>query len=485
MQSQLSDILDRAKGTKVICLGDVMLDRFVYGTVGRISPEAPVPVLRKNGAAEMAGGAGNVARNLAAMGLQVALFGVVGRDEFGRQLSALLDEEPGMSAFLAQSPQSQTVVKTRFVSQNQQLLRVDTEDSAPDTSDVESDLIESVRKELQSGGYCAMVISDYAKGTVTPDIMKACVALGREHMVPVLVDPKHRDFSRYAGASVLKPNAAELSAATGLPCDDDVQIEAALRAAQEQVPGTDIIVTRAGKGMSWIEAGVVHHKRGEAREVYDVSGAGDTSMAAIALGRALGEGLETAVSLAVTASGIAVGKTGTATVSADEIRLAASSSHHPLRAPILSRELLARQCEAWRKAGHRIGFTNGCFDILHPGHLKLVEEASLRCDKLIVAINSDPSVKRLKGDSRPVNNEVSRASLLSALGAVDAVTVFDEDTPAELIDVLVPDLLVKGGDYTIEQIVGAETVLAAGGEVHIVDIEAGHSTTAIIARSSS
>ena len=480
MKTHLANILEQAAGRRVLCVGDVMLDRFVYGTVDRISPESPVPVLRKTRTAEMPGGAGNVARNMAAMGLNVTLIGIVGEDEDGTRLADLLDRHSNIQSEFISSASFQTVVKTRFVSSNQQLLRVDTESEHALPTNAEAELIAAITK---SAFECeAIIVSDYSKGSITPSTFKACIDSAKANGIPVLVDPKSRDLSVYAGADLIKPNAAELGAATQLPVLTDEDVEIALSAAQSGLPDCRIVVTRAGKGMSWIESGEMHHRRGVAKQVFDVSGAGDTSMAAITVGVVGGASLSDAVSLAVTASGLAVAKVGTAAVDADEILSALEPGYHHLRAPVLSTEGAEAQVQSWKAAGLSVGFTNGCFDILHPGHLALLEEARSRCDRLIVAINTDASVARLKGPDRPVNKQQDRARMLAGIGAVDLVTTFDEDTPEALIGALLPDLLVKGGDYTVETIVGAKTVMANGGEVHIVKLIEGQSTTAILAR---
>lgn len=483
MKDKLLDLITKAEGKTVCVVGDVMLDRFVYGSVDRISPESPVPVLRKGRVVEMPGGAGNVARNLAAMGLNVVLVGMIGEDADGKALTELLGGEASIDARLVAAPQVSTTVKTRYVANNQQLLRVDAEDSAQTASTDQSDLLTAARAALQSTSFSAVIVSDYAKGTISPEMMQLCRDGAGAAKVPLLVDPKSNDLSVYRGADLIKPNASELAQAAGQPSASDVDVEAALAVVQNQLPGTTILVTRAAKGMSWLEGGKVHHRKGKAREVYDVSGAGDTSMAAIAAGLAAGGTVEDSVNLALAASGIVVGKQGTATVSADEIRQALDPHYHPLRAPILDRKMAAAQVERWKSDGLKVGFTNGCFDILHPGHLKLLEQARENCDRLLVAINTDASVKRLKGENRPVNSETDRALMLSGIGAVDAVTFFGEDTPEDLITELQPDLLVKGGDYSIETIVGAETVIAAGGKVLIVDLVDGKSTTSIIEKS--
>lgn len=481
MKQHLGELIEQAQGKKVLCVGDIMLDKFVYGVVDRISPESPVPVLCKTSVVEMPGGAGNVARNMAAMGLQVRLVGCVGEDSDGQSLSRLLAEDTRIDAHLAISSENATIVKTRYVANNQQLLRVDAEMLQPTIGLAEAVVCSAIKKA--SADCCLIIVSDYAKGTVTPLTFDACLQAGQQHDIPVLVDPKSRDFSVYTGAQLIKPNTAELAKATSLPAATDQDIEAALAEASHVVPGTDIIVTRAGKGMSWIEDGKVFHRRGEARQVFDVSGAGDTSMAAISLGLAGGGTLEDAVALAVTASGLAVAKTGTATVEAHELKGAIDPAHDHLRSPVLSHDAIARQVQTWKASGLKVGFTNGCFDILHSGHLKVLNEARARCDRLVVAINTDASVSRLKGPSRPINTEADRALLLSSMATVDAVTMFDHDTPEALIKMLLPDLLVKGGDYSANDVVGASVVSDNGGEVHIVDLVKDRSTTAIIKRS--
>lgn len=483
MRQQISEILEKASGKRVLCIGDLMLDRYVYGDVGRVSPEAPVPVLRKTHSLEVPGGAGNVARNLSALGINTIMLGCVGDDEAGEQLAALLGSDPLIECQLAKTSAIKTVVKSRFIASTQQLLRVDTEDDRPDMGPAGAVLASAITKAAT--GASAIIVSDYAKGTITPAIFTACVDAARSAGIPLLVDPKSKDFSLYAGADLIKPNASELSGATGLPTSSDRDVEAALTEAANTMPGCQIVVTRAGKGMSWLAGQETFHLRGEARQVFDVSGAGDTSMAALAAAIATGAGLRDAVALAIAASGIVVGKVGTATVSAEELHRALSQDDAPPSAPVLNRQDVMEMTQRWRAAGLRVGVTNGCFDILHPGHLKVLQQARAHCDRLIVAINTDASVKRLKGDSRPVNTESDRAILLAGIAGVDAVTSFDEDTPAALIDAIQPDVLVKGGDYKPDEIVGAETVTARGGEVIIVPLMEGRSTTGIIERSRS
>ena len=483
MRQQISEILEKARGKQIICVGDLMLDRYVYGGVGRVSPEAPVPVLRKTSSTEVPGGAGNVARNLSALGLRTIMIGCVGDDEAGTQLTDLLEADPLISCRLVRTGNMPTVIKTRFIAGTQQLLRVDTENDKPDLADASLEIGKLVDEAAKTASL--IIVSDYAKGAINPAVFDACIKAARANDIPVLVDPKSKDFSIYAGASLIKPNASELAAASGLPTASDSDVDVALSAMANLLPDTRLVVTRAGKGMSWHESSTTFHMKGEARQVFDVSGAGDTSMAALAAAIAAGSVLKDAVALAIAASGIVVGKVGTATVSAEELHRALSAGEAPVSAGLLNRADIAELAVRWRASGLRVGFTNGCFDILHPGHLRVLRHARAQCDRLIVAINTDGSVKRLKGESRPVNTEQDRAELLAGIAGVDAVTSFDEDTPAELIKAIQPDVLVKGGDYKADEIVGADTVRARGGEVVIVPLLEGRSTTSIIERSRS
>lgn len=477
----LSELVASAQGKHVVCVGDIMLDRFVYGDVARISPEAPVPVLKHSRTVSMPGGAGNVARNLASLGMTCTLVGIVGEDEAAEELRSAFSKVGQIEAILIPSPRHETVLKTRFVSGGQQLLRVDAENTRVHGDMTIKALTTAAVEALKSADL--LVLSDYAKGALTAELVSACIQGARGLNVPVIVDPKASDLSKYSGADVIKPNAAELQNAVGLPIESDDEVCQALRAALSGGQSQSIVVTRAAKGMSFIMANdVIVHKTGSAREVFDVSGAGDTSISAIALGLVGGGSIEDAVDLAILASGIAVGKSGTATVSAAELTEQLTKNSRQWSDSDFDRKTVVPKAHAWHDDGYSVGFTNGCFDILHPGHLKVLEEARAQCGKLIVGVNSDASVRRLKGPSRPVNDEISRAIVLKGLACVDAVVLFEEDTPLELITALQPDLLVKGGDYTKDDIVGADIVEARGGRVHIVPLVEGHSTTATIAR---
>jgi len=432
----------------------------------------------------MPGGAANVARNLASLGLRPILIGGCGNDEAGRELLTQFDQDLSMSVRLVTIEGRPTTQKTRFVAGGHQLLRVDTENTSAISEAVENQLIGILSEEALDA--TAILISDYAKGLLTDRLLQAIIRIASELSIPVIADPKGRDFARYGEVDIIKPNASELAGATGLSVGTDEEAEWALRSALEALPAKAIVVTRAARGISFIDQRRrVYHEAGRAREVFDVSGAGDTSLAALAAALAGGGSLEDAVSMAIAASGIAVAKAGTATVSAEEVKAALVDTGPVARAGVLPLSAMIGQAERWRAAGLRIGFTNGCFDILHPGHIRVIEHARAKCDRLIVGLNSDSSVKRLKGAQRPINSQQARADVLAALSAVDGVTIFETDTPLEMIAALKPDVLVKGGDYEKEAIIGADIVEARGGTVVIVPLVPGHSTTATIARSKS
>lgn len=467
----LQKLLERVRDLKIACVGDLMLDRYVYGEVSRISPEAPIPVLRARRTVAMPGGVGNVARNVAALGGLAQLGAVAGQDPAGAELSDLIAAEDRISDFISRPSGAATIVKTRFVAAGQQLLRLD-HDAAP-VSISESDAFSDAS---------AILLSDYAKGVVSDDLISAALAAARANGAPVIVDPKGRDFARYGAVDVIKPNASELAGATGLPVDTDAEIEAALAALLAQTTARAIIVTRAGKGMSLARRdGSVQHFPGRAREVYDVSGAGDTVLASLGLALGAGASLETAVQFAILASGVVVGKSGTAVVTPTELIDAELSQHSvAAQAKVTPLDELAAEVEAWRRQGLKVGFTNGCFDILHRGHVAYLAQARSWCDRLVVALNTDASVKTLKGEGRPVNDLDSRAVVIGGLSSVDRVTSFGDPTPIALIERLRPDVLIKGSDYTREGVVGGDLVESWGGVVRLADFKDGFSTTRTI-----
>ncbi len=480
--TDLSSLIERVREARVLVVGDVMLDRFVQGEVARISPEAPVPVCRVTEDTAMLGGAGNVARNLAALGASVDFIGVVGDDAAGAEIRALMAALDGVTGDIVEDAGRQTSIKTRFFAGVQQLLRVDRETTEPVSDALAARLGEAAARALKRCG--AMVLSDYGKGVLGATLTGSLIAAARAAGKPVIVDPKGDDFARYAGASMITPNRRELAAASRM----DVSSEDAIVAAARQIAGDcgieTVLVTRSAAGMSLVGVDGVAHLAAEAREVFDVSGAGDTVVAALAAARAVGIDAVDAARLANLAAGIVVGKVGTAVAWADEVIDAIHRRERllPGETKVMGADSAADRITAWRGRGDRIGFTNGCFDLIHPGHVALLAKSRAACDRLVVGLNSDASVRRLKGAARPVQNEAARAAVLASLASVDLVVIFTEDTPLALIERFRPDLLAKGADYTVDRVVGAELVQGWGGEVRLIELEEGHSTTATIER---
>lgn len=470
---------------RLLVVGDVMLDRYWHGAAERISPEAPVPVVRVAGEDLRVGGAGNVALNAAALGAHAELLGAVGEDEAGTQVQRLL-QAGGVQALLQASGAHRTVAKLRVVARQQQLIRLDFED-LPMPVD-QAALAAAFAQRLAAGAVQAVVLSDYAKGVLADP--QALIAPARAAGLPVVVDPKGTDFTRYRGASVLTPNLAEFEAVAGR-CADEADIARRGTVLCEALGLQALLVTRGSAGMSLLARGQAPlHLPAQAREVFDVTGAGDT--VAATLGAALGAGmpLAQAVRLANVAAGIAVTRLGTACVGRAELLRALAAlkgmgdapADGLLRRGVLDEAALAAQVALARGRGERLVMTNGCFDLLHPGHIDTLEKARALGDRLIVAVNDDASVARLKGPARPVQNLAARMRMLAALSCVDWVVPFAEDTPERLYRELLPHVQVKGGDYLPEQIAGAQHVKAAGGEVRVLDFVQGHSTSALIAR---
>ena len=466
----------------ILCLGDVMLDRFAYCETERISPEAPVPVLLLQRTQSMLGGAGNVARNIAALGGKAVLMGLLGTDRAGAEVQALIAQTAGLTDRHVASAHRPTVCKTRYLAAHQQLVRIDEEQTHELDPEEEAALIAAAERAIPEVD--AVVLSDYGKSVLGLKVIGAAIARARALGIPVYVDPKSDDFRRYQGATCITPNQKELALAARMPVATDTEIIAAATRVMLESGADAILATRSDKGMVLVEAsGGVHLEAAQAREVYDVSGAGDTVIAVLALACASGYKLPQAMRLANTAAGIVVSKLGTATVELDELMLELSRDvrdkewHRAKYYSTAEAETLVRR---WKSRGLAVGFTNGCFDIVHAGHVALLASARAHCDRLIVALNSDPGVRRLKGPNRPVNGLADRSAVIAAVEAVDAVISFDEDTPIELIRRLKPDVLVKGGDYTIDAVVGRDEIEAAGGRVVLVDLVDGRSTTRLI-----
>ena len=478
-------VLDQFARKRVLVVGDIMLDRFVYGHVSRISPEAPAPVIETAGPVDVIGGAGNVARNVISLGAACDIIAVVGCDEAAQSIRAGLENYGIETTGLIEVPRRVTTVKTRFVAHlhNTHLLRADTEETTPVSEKTEQAIIAAAKSRIEAAD--AVILSDYAKGVLTRNVIAAVISAARRAGKPVIVDPKGIDYARYRGATAVKPNVGELAQALGRPIvNDETAVKAAAKLLIEQTACESVLVTRGERGMLLVSSG------GEAvsfdataRRVVDVSGPGDTVVASFALALVSNAGTRNAARLANVAAGVVVGKKGTSQVTANELReQLLSRPHFELREKIKDMDAVADCVAAWRREGLTVGFTNGCFDLIHPGHVQLLCEARSRCDRLVVGLNSDASVKRLKGATRPIQPEAARSVVLAGLAFVDAVVLFADDTPIELIAHIRPDILVKGADYRIDQVVGREVVESYGGRVVLVDLLPDSSTTLIIDR---
>lgn len=484
--TELADIVRRFQGARVLVVGDIILDRYVVGAVHRLSPEAPIPVLRPTSNRYALGGAANVALNIATLGSQALLIGVVGDDESGETVQRLLAGTPGTETAMVVAPGRPTTAKTRFMTGAHQLLRLDEETTDPLDDATATTVLDQVTRLLDS--VSVVILSDYAKGVLCDRVLRAILSACSARGCIVIADPKRPDFNAYRGATILTPNEHEVRLATHIDAEHDAEADRAGRAALEATGGDAVLVTRSAKGLTLVRRdGPAVHLPTRAREVADVSGAGDTLVAALAAALATGAPLPHAAMLANLTAGISVGKQGTATVSQEEL-LGALHLQDLMAADYKvanSREEAAERVAGWRARGLRVGFANGCFDLIHPGHVRLLRQARAGCDRLVVALNTDASVKRLKGPTRPLQNEAARATVMASLAPVDLVVLFDEDTPLELIQALRPDVLVKGADYTIAQVVGADLVQGWGGRVLLVNLEEGHSTTGTIRRMTS
>ena len=467
----------------VLVVGDVMLDQYVWGEVERISPEAPVPVVRAALRDERPGGAANVSMNLAGLGACVTVAGFAGGDREQKVLETVLADH-GIEPLLTSVPAVPTTTKLRVIAGKQQILRLYSESGNRFAVEDYRRLLGSVLAALDR---CAVVVlSDYAKNTLTEELCQTVLREARGKRIPALVDPKYPNYARYRGATVISPNRKELAAASGQPVND---LERLLESGQALLREFDIdamAVTLGEKGIAVLRRNSRSYAPAVVRQVFDVSGAGDTVIAILALATASGVALEAAARLANVAAGVVVNKVGTVPITREELT-GAMTADNPLtmRQKVLSREQVSERASAWRSRGQRIVFTNGCFDILHVGHIRLLEEARRRGDRLIVGLNSDDSVRALKGPLRPLVGEKDRAQVLAALSAVDAVVLFREPTPLQLIEAIRPEVLVKGGDYTEQEVVGGREVRSWGGRVELIPLVEGVSTTRLIASAGS
>jgi len=461
-----------------LVIGDMILDRYVWGTAERISPEAPVPVVKVDREETRLGGAGNVVNNLISLGCRVQIASVVGTDEAGYELKQLLQRQGVATTGIQSDPERITTCKTRIIAGYQQVIRLDREDCAPVDSSREDRLLNFVAEALD--GVDVVLVSDYLKGVLSDRTLGEIIRLAKTHSRPVVVDPKGKNFSRYRGASLLTPNQQEAELAARGKIHDHGSLLATGSSIYRELELGALLITRGSQGMSLFTAGQATHLAADAREVYDVSGAGDTVLSLCAAGLAGGLSFAASAELANLAAGIVVGKVGTATISPAELLTAALAREQSLGSKILSKDRLTMVLEGFHQAGKKIVFTNGCFDLLHAGHVQYLQKARKLGDLLVLGLNSDESIRRLKGEKRPLLRQTERAQILAALDCVDYITIFEEDTPLELIQLIKPAVLAKGGDYVAAEVVGRDYVESCGGKLVLLEFEDGKSTSNII-----
>jgi D-beta-D-heptose 7-phosphate kinase / D-beta-D-heptose 1-phosphate adenosyltransferase len=465
-RADLAAAVRRLAHTNVLVIGDVMLDRYTYGDVTRISLEAPVPILAIEREVALPGGAGNVVRNLTALGAATAFISVVGDDQAGSDLTGLIGGQLNVEPWLLVQGGRTTTLKTRLIASGQQLLRADREQTDPIHPKLADRMLRIALDAMAAT--TVTVLSDYGKGVLSGDVPVRLVEAARKAGRKLIVDPRGSDFARYAGADVVMPNRQELAAAARMPVDTEAAIVAAAQRLRVMHGFGAVVVTRGNDGMTLVDATQVMHFPAEAADVYDTSGAGDTALAMLGAGLAAQLDLPVAVRLANLAAGVSVGKVGASVVREADLLAALTPQHSALR-KIVSREEAVEQAERWRHRGWRVGFTSGFFDLLHPGSIHLLEQARARCDRLIVGLNSDTSVRRLKGPPHPVQPEAARAAVLASFACVDQVCLLEEDTPESLIEALRPDVLVKGANQPIEDVVGADLMRGWGGRVLLIE----------------
>lgn len=479
--SDIEAFLAKTSGTKAVVVGDLMLDEYLWGATERISPEAPVPIVNVGREDLRLGGAGNVVNNLRVLGAHVALASVLGDDRDGEVIRERLQRAQVDVDALVHDHSRTTSRKTRILSGNQQMLRIDRESTQEIAHQVEEQLLQKLNVKIADAD--VVYLSDYGKGVLSESLIQGIIAQAKEKNIPVVVDPKGADYTRYRGATLLTPNRKEASLATGIGIRDENTLRAAGAQILEMAQLQALVLTRSEQGMSIFQhnADPVHlPTRG--REVYDVSGAGDTVLTMIGLGLATGFSLEQAAFMANIAAGVVVGKVGTSTASPAELVEAAGFLVAGSQTKICDPHALQIVLRRLRQMGRKVVFTNGCFDILHAGHVSYLQRARELGDLLVLGLNSDASVRRLKGDTRPLVPEADRAVILAALSCVDHVVIFDEDTPLELISLLQPDILVKGDDYSEDEVVGAELIRQWGGRVELMPFVSGRSTTALVSK---
>jgi D-beta-D-heptose 7-phosphate kinase/D-beta-D-heptose 1-phosphate adenosyltransferase len=476
-------LVDEIRNSRVCIVGDVMLDRLVTGAVERVSPEGPALVLQIDEERLMLGGAGNVAANIASLGGVAHLVSVMGDDQASVELERLMDAFGNLIVKGSlRVPDIRTTEKTRFVADGRHLLRADREQHAISESHEEA-VIAALTERVEDCN--ALVISDYSKGVISPSVMRAAAAAARSNAIPLVIDSKRPDSRLDAGGTLVTPNVKELESATRIACARGNDCEGAAL-EMIRVTRSAVLVTRSEHGVSLYRPGhPVWSESSRATVVRDVTGAGDTVVATAAAALAVGVDMVEAAHIANVAAGIVVGKPGTAAVTLDELNLALLHGSDPaeLEGKLVTMRSAVATRRLWQQAGLAVGLANGCFDLIHPGHVRLLAEARRRCDRLIVAINTDAAVRRLKGPERPIQTELARAEVIGALRSVDLVILFDDNTPIDLITSLRPDVLFKGADYSIEAVVGAEFVIGLGGRVELIEQFSEYSSTRLIARS--
>jgi D-beta-D-heptose 7-phosphate kinase/D-beta-D-heptose 1-phosphate adenosyltransferase len=478
-RKNIESLFIKVKGIKALVIGDLMLDEYLWGKAERISPEAPVQVVDVLREDLRLGGAGNVVNNLHSLGCKVSVCSVIGDDENGALLKRIFEEMSVETDALFEGTKRTTGKKTRVMAAHQQIVRIDRE--TKDFIDEPSE--DSIISYLETKGcdFSLFVVSDYLKGVLTPKVLKSVIEVGKRCGIPVVIDPKGSDFSKYRGATLLTPNRKEAELASGIAIFDETSLGLAAEKLLEELELSALLITRSEAGMSLFRPSEEPlHIPTVAREVYDVTGAGDTVISVLSLGIAGGVSLEDSARLANTAAGVVVGKLGTSKLTPREIMDEIGREHLDTDIKIKNLDSLLEVISVERSKGKKIVFTNGCFDLLHVGHVKYLQKARSFGDILILGLNSDASIRRLKGEKRPLICEAERAHILAALDCIDYVVIFESDTPLELIQVFKPDILVKGGDYTLEGVVGHEIVESYGGRVELVTFVDGKSTTNII-----
>ncbi len=467
---------------RVLVVGDLMLDRYLWGDVERISPEAPVPVVRLERESDAAGGAANVALNLVGLGLDTALVGVVGEDTAGARVRNLVRSGGIAPDGLITAADRPTTIKDRVMGGRQQMLRIDREATHDLSPDAEARLLETALG-LVSAGVSVVVLSDYAKGALTPAVCQALISEARRVGVPIIVDPKGLDYTKYRGATALSPNRSELAAACHVPRSDLPVLLEAGRRIRGELDLEFLVVTLGPDGMQLIRKDEAVYIPALTREVFDVSGAGDTVIATLAAGLSARLSADESLKVAALAASVVIGRVGTAPIARGDVSAALDRQDAVSpRSGVYRLPDLQAIVQEWREAGARIVFTNGCFDLLHAGHITVLDSARAEGDRLVVGLNSDASTRRLKGEPRPIVPQQARARVLAALTAVDAVVIFDQDTPLDLVQAIRPDVIVKGNDYPEEEVIGAAEVKSWGGRVVLVPLEEGHSTSELLRR---